>query len=183
MSSMKNGFGLNTNLFETNILNLRVVIGVVRTVVGDAVRSLLDQRRKTILVTLQEVDQKARNAQQRLDEARAAVETARARAQEIRAQAIQTVEQESVIIQKKLKEDLQRRQEIRQQVLQLEQQQRRQTIAQKVANLAIMAAEDTLLIKLGPMGPMHAKQKELNEVHVRETFRKLKRLFFYIIFL
>jgi len=51
--TLRQGFGLNTNLFETNILNLTVVIGVVIKVVGDSLRSLLDQRRKTILSTLQ----------------------------------------------------------------------------------------------------------------------------------
>jgi F-type H+-transporting ATPase subunit b len=57
---MRHGFGLNTNLFETNVLNLIVVVRIVVTVVGDALRNLLDQRRKVILSTLQEADKKKR---------------------------------------------------------------------------------------------------------------------------
>jgi F-type H+-transporting ATPase subunit b len=67
---MRHGFGLNTILFETNILNLIVVVRIVVTVVGDALRNLLDQRRKVILSTLQEADKKAREAQNRLEEAK-----------------------------------------------------------------------------------------------------------------
>jgi F-type H+-transporting ATPase subunit b len=59
---LRQGFGLNTNLFETNILNLAVVVGVVIKVVGDSLQSLLSQRRKTILSTLQEADLKAKKA-------------------------------------------------------------------------------------------------------------------------
>ena len=66
---MRQGFGFNTDLFETNVLNLAVVVGIVVTVVGDAVQSLLDQRRQNILSTLAEADKKAREAQKRLEEA------------------------------------------------------------------------------------------------------------------
>jgi hypothetical protein len=33
------GFGFNTNILETNVINLAVVIAVVVSVVGDAVRN------------------------------------------------------------------------------------------------------------------------------------------------
>jgi F0F1-type ATP synthase membrane subunit b/b' len=60
---IRQGFGIKTDLFETNILNLRVVLGIVVTFVGDALRTLLDQRKQIILLTLQEVDQKAKEVQ------------------------------------------------------------------------------------------------------------------------
>jgi hypothetical protein len=43
--TMRYGFGFNTDIFETNVLNLAVVVAIVVTVVGDAVATLLDQRR------------------------------------------------------------------------------------------------------------------------------------------
>jgi F0F1-type ATP synthase membrane subunit b/b' len=55
---MRHGFGFNTNLLETNVLNLRVVVRIVVKVVGESLRELLDQRRQTILSTLQEADKK-----------------------------------------------------------------------------------------------------------------------------
>jgi F-type H+-transporting ATPase subunit b len=174
---VRQGFGLNTDLFETNILNLSVVVGIVVTFVGDALSILLDERRKIILSTLQEVDQKAKEVQQRLDEAREAVETARIRAQEIRNQAIQTVEQENLVMQQMLKDDLRRLQERGGQRIQLERQRMIQFIAQQVANMTLKIAEGSLLIGFNSQGPAISKQKELNDMHVRETFRRLKRLF------
>lgn len=172
---MRHYFGLNTDLFETNILNLAVVVGIVITFVGDALRTLLDQRQKTILSALQEADQKAREAQQRLDDAREAVETVRLRAKEIRRQAAQSAEQESLRIQQQIKNDLQRLQERGRQAIQLEYQRAIQAVTQQVATLALATAESTLLTILSPQDPNCTKQKELNEVHVRETLCQLKK--------
>ena len=169
MVIIRQGFGFKTDLFETNVLNLAVVVGIVVTFVGDALRTLLDQRRKIILSTLQEVDQKAKEVQQRLKEAQESVETARLRAQEIRNQAIQTVEQENTIIQQILKEDLLRLQERGRQRIKLEQQRIIQFVSQQVADITLGAAEKSLLLI------SQGKQKELNDIHVRETFRQLKR--------
>ena len=174
---IRQGFGIKTNLFETNILNLRVVLGIVVTFVGDALRTLLDQRRKIVLLTLEEVDKKAREVQQQLEDAREAVETARSRAQEIRNQAIQTVEQENVKIQKILIDDLSRIEEIGKQSIKLERQRIIQSVAQQVAQMTLKIAERRLLITFSSQGRSSSKQKELNEIHVRETFRQLKRLF------
>jgi len=172
---MRHGFGLNTNLFETNVLNLAVVVGIVVTVVGDAFRTLLDQRKKIVLSTLQEADQKAREAQQRLEEAQKSVETARLRAQEIRTQAIQVAEQESSMIQQQLQNDLQRLQERGQKAVKLEYQRTIQRVTQQIATLALTTAESKLLTILGSQDPNSSKQKDLNEMHVRETLCQLKR--------
>jgi F-type H+-transporting ATPase subunit b len=174
MLLMRNGFGFNTNLFETNVLNLAVVVRIVVTVVGDAVRRLLDQRRQIILSTLQEADQKAIEAQNRLDIAQKSVETARLRAQEIRRQADQLAEQESSTIQQQLKNDLQRLQERGRQAVKLEYQRTMQSITQQVATLALTTAESILLTVLGSQDKDCAKQKKLNEIHVRETLCQLK---------
>jgi len=172
---IRQGFGFNTNLFETNVLNLRVVLGVVVTFVGDALRTLLDQRRKIILSTLQEVDQKAKEVQKRLEDAQLSVEAARNRAQEIRNQAIQTIEQENTIIQEALKSDLKRIQERGKQRIKLERQRIIQSVSQQVAKITLRAAEGKLLITFNSQRKSRSKQKELNDMHVRETFRQLKR--------
>ena len=173
--TIRQGFGFKTDLFETNILNLRVVLGIVVTFVGDALRTLLDQRKQIILLTLQEVDQKAKEVQQRLEEARESVEIARSKAQEIRNQAIQAVEQENVRIQQILKDDLYRIKETGRQRIKLERQRIIQIVAQQVAKLTLKIAEGRLLITFTSRGPSNSKQKELNDIHVRETFRQLKR--------
>jgi F-type H+-transporting ATPase subunit b len=173
ITPLRQGFGLNTNLFETNILNLTVVIGVVIKVVGDSLRSLLDQRRQTILSTLKEADLKAKEAKQRLETAQRTLEEARSRVQEIRIQTIQTIEREKSIAQKQLESDLNRLRERKDQAVQIERQRAAQFISNQISTLALNSAEDILLNALGSQDTSNLKQKELNEMHVRETFCQL----------
>jgi F-type H+-transporting ATPase subunit b len=173
MIPLRQGFGLNTNLLETNVLNLAVVVGVVIKVVGDSLRSLLDQRRRTILSTLQEADLKAREAKQRLEAAQRTLEEARSRVQEIRIQTIQAVEREKSVAQNQLERDLNRLRERRDQTIQLERNRATQLISYQVFSLALNSAENILMNVLGSQNTSNSKQKELNEMHVRKTFCQL----------
>ncbi|KAI3423547.1 hypothetical protein D9Q98_010729, partial (chloroplast) [Chlorella vulgaris] len=77
-------FGFNTNLLETNVLNLAVVLAIVLTYVGDALRGLLANRKQSILTNFREADQRATEAQNKLREAQLELEQAQAKAQKIR---------------------------------------------------------------------------------------------------
>jgi F-type H+-transporting ATPase subunit b len=173
MILLRQGFGLNTNLLETNVLNLAVVVGVVVKVVGDSLRSLLDQRRRTILSTLQEADLKAKEAKQRLEAAQRTLEEARSRVQEIRIQTVQAIEREKSAAQKQLEGDLRRLREGRNQAIQLERQRATQFISYQISTLALNSAEDILWNTLNSKSTSSAKQKELNEMYVRETLCQL----------
>merc|ERR1712118_470033 len=96
------------NLLETNVLNLAVVVSVVIKVVGDSLRSLLDQRRQAILSALREADLKAKAAKERLEAAQRTLTEARLRVQEIRIQSVQAIEREKSMAQKQLERDLHR---------------------------------------------------------------------------
>jgi F-type H+-transporting ATPase subunit b len=171
---IRQGFGFNTDVFDTNILNLAVVVCVVVTFVGDSLRTLLDQRRQIILFALREADQKAIRVQQKLEEARKAVEIARLRSKEIRAQTIQTVEKEKLLMQQQLEDDLRRLQENGRQTIQLERQRVIQSIARQIADTAVTRAESNLMIIFTQQGSGLSKQKELNDIHLRKTLRQLK---------
>lgn len=146
---MRQGFGVNTNLLETNVLNLAVVIGVVIKVVGDSLRSLLDQRRQAILSTLQEADLKAKEAKERLETAQRTLEEARLRVQEIRIQTVEAIEREKSMAQKQLERDLNRLRDRRDQAIQLERQRTIQVISRQISDLALNSAENILLRALG----------------------------------
>lgn len=88
------GFGINTNVFETNIINLAVVIAVVVSFVGSNLTALLEDRKKTIVNNLQEANQRAIDAQEKLNQARAQLELAKKKAQEIREDGISRATQE-----------------------------------------------------------------------------------------
>src|SRR4051794_25142412 len=88
------GFGFNGNILETNIINLTVVIGVVVSFGGDALRALLENRRQIILNNLREADLRAAEAQEKLTKAKTQLELAQKKAGEIREQGKITAEQE-----------------------------------------------------------------------------------------
>jgi F-type H+-transporting ATPase subunit b len=174
--SIRASFGLNTNLFETNVFNLAVVLGIVVTVVGDAFSNLLDQRRRIILRTLKETDEKVIDAQKRLEKSRKAVEVSRLRARSIRAQANRMADLENSIVRQQLKDDLARLQEKSRQTLQYERQRKIQSIVKNIADASLASAENILLEILWTQGQgrVSSRQKKLNEIHVRETLCQFK---------
>jgi F-type H+-transporting ATPase subunit b len=88
------GFGINTDIFETNIINLAVVIAIVVSFVGNNLTAVLDDRKKTILNNLQEATQRALEAEEKLNQARTQLELAKKKAQEIRAEGVSRATQE-----------------------------------------------------------------------------------------
>ena len=116
------GFGINTNIFETNIINLAAVIGIVVSFVGNNLTALLEDRRKTILNNLQEANQRAIDAQEKLNAARAQLELAKKKAKEIREEGVSRATQEinTVVSQHEIR--LAKLQEFKQETLQFYQQ-------------------------------------------------------------
>lgn len=85
------GFGFNGNILETNILNLSVVIGVVVSLGGDALRELLDNRKAAILSTLSSSEERAKQAALALTQAKDELSFAEKKALEIRENAKRAV--------------------------------------------------------------------------------------------
>jgi F-type H+-transporting ATPase subunit b len=112
------GFGINTNIFETNIINLAAVVGIVVSFVGKNLASLLEDRKNTILQNLKEANQRAIEAQEKLSSARAQLEIAKKKAQEIREEGVlrATGEMANVVSQHELR--LARLEEFKQETLQ-----------------------------------------------------------------
>jgi F-type H+-transporting ATPase subunit b len=88
------GFGINTDIFETNIINLAAVIGIAVSFVGSNLTAVLDDRKKTILNNLQEATQRALEAEEKLNQARTQLELAKKKAQEIRTEGVSRATQE-----------------------------------------------------------------------------------------
>lgn len=82
------GFGINTNIFETNIINLAAVVGIVISFVGNNLSALLEDRKKTILSNLEEANKRALEAQEKLTNAKNSLELAKKKAQEIREEGV-----------------------------------------------------------------------------------------------
>ena len=116
------GFGINTDIFETNIINLAAVIGIVISFVGSNLTAVLEDRKKTILNNLQEATQRALEAEQKLNQARTQLELAKKKAEEIRAEGISRATQEinTVVSQHEIR--LSKLQEFKQETLSFYQQ-------------------------------------------------------------
>jgi F-type H+-transporting ATPase subunit b len=120
------GFGFNTNIFETNIINLAAVVGIVVSFVGKNLSSLLESRKTTIVKNLQEANQRAIEAEEKLNTARAQLEIAKKKAQEIREEGVLRATQEinNVVAQHELR--LARLEEFKQVAVQYQQKAKQQ---------------------------------------------------------
>jgi F-type H+-transporting ATPase subunit b len=116
------GFGFNTNIFETNIINLAAVLAIVITFVGPNLTALLEDRKNTILNNLQEANQRALEAQEKLTQARAQLEMATKKAQQIREEGAMRAEQEVKNCVSQHEERLSRLDEFKQETIQFYQQ-------------------------------------------------------------
>jgi F-type H+-transporting ATPase subunit b len=137
-------FGFNTNILETNVLNLAVVLAIVLTYVGDGLRGLLENRKQTILANFREADQRATEAQDRLRQAQQELEQAKAKAQKIREQASVTIEQEKKQVVQDTQEDIKRLGILQQDTLKFEQQKAQNELAEKLVKLALNQVREKL---------------------------------------
>jgi len=167
---MRYDFGLNTDIFETNILNLAVVLRIVVTNIVDALRSLLEQRQQIILSLFIEVDQKVNSARQQLVEAREAVDTAKILTNDINIKATETVKKVNIEIQVRLDEEIRVLRTAFSQSIQLEVYQHSQAISQRVITNALTIAKNILTLEFRK-DTNTWKQKELNKAYIRTLLK------------
>jgi F-type H+-transporting ATPase subunit b len=116
------GFGINTNIFETNLINLAAVVAIVISFVGKNLSALLDERKKTILNNLQEASQRAAEAEERLNVAKTQLELAKKKAAEIRQEGVLRATQEINTCVSQHEERISKLEEFKQETVQFYQQ-------------------------------------------------------------
>ena len=102
------GFGINTNILETNIINLSVVIGIVVYFGGGFLTSLLTTRREAIVESLQDAEKRYAEAVERLEVAERRLQEAQEKAQTIRSQGERTATERAAQLRDALREDIER---------------------------------------------------------------------------
>ena len=78
------GFGLNLNIFETNIINLAVVVFGLYKFLPGFLGKILEKRRTTILSDLKEAEERLAQAQDSLSQAKDDLSSAKQKAAKIR---------------------------------------------------------------------------------------------------
>jgi len=145
---VREGFGFNGNILETNIINLSVVIGIVVSFGGDALRSLLENRRQTVLSTLEQANQRAEEAKQRLEEAISQLKFAEKKAGEIRQQGSSAAEKEKTDSIAQTDQDVVRLEGVKEETLTLQQQKAVAQVSQQVVGLALSRVRNKLANRL-----------------------------------
>ena len=138
------GFGINTNIFETNIINLAVVIAIVVSFVGDALRELLATRKKKITDNISLADARVAEMEQRISDAKAQLEKAKKRASQIREQGVLTAEQEKNLCIEQAQREATRLKQLKDDSIRLQQQKAIQSISQQIVTLSVQQAYEHL---------------------------------------
>lgn len=139
------GFGFNGNILETNILNLGVVLGIVVSLGGDTLRSLLSNRQEGISKNLQQAEERAQEAKQRVLEAKSQLEKAQKKAVEINEQGKATVDKEKKDSVNRKKEELFRLTEKKEQILHVEEQKAVSQVYNQLVKRVMDEAKNKLL--------------------------------------
>jgi len=142
------GFGLNFDVIETNILNLLVVLGVVIYLGGDVLRSLLNERKQKIFNTLKTANERFVEAEQKLAEAKQKIQIAQAKALEIREQGKVTAKQTTNSFAQRTLEEIQRLEEGKQAILRFEEEKAMGQVRQQVIRLSLARALQLLQTKI-----------------------------------
>lgn len=158
-------FGFNGNILETNIINLSVVIGVVVNFGGDALRSLLDTRKATILKNFEEAKLRSDEARERLKVASEGLDTAKIKATVLADQVIASVEKERINSAKQLEFDTNRLEQSKRETLRSQEQKIKLRVAKKLVALAIERAEEKIKSRLTPR--LHDSVNNFNIVLLR----------------
>jgi F-type H+-transporting ATPase subunit b len=142
--SLAGEFGLNTNLLDTNLINLAVVIGVLFYFGKGILSTILTNRKETILSAIRDAEERYKEATEKLNQARIRLEQAKAKAEEIRANGISQLEREKQELIKAADEDSKRLEDSKNATIRFEEQKAIQEIRQQVSRLALERALQAL---------------------------------------
>jgi F-type H+-transporting ATPase subunit b len=143
-----NGFGINTNILETNVINLAVVIAVVISFVGDALRELLENRKQKIFDNISLADARAQEMEQRIRDAKTQLEKAKKRAIQIREQGVLAANQEKELCISQAEMEATRLKQLKDDSIRLQQQKAIQTISQQIVTLSVQQAYEQLKTRM-----------------------------------
>ena len=143
-------FGFNGNILETNILNLGVVLGVVVSLGGDALRSLLQNRKQTISKNLEQAEKRAREAKERLVQAQSQLKTAQQKASDIQKQGKITADKERQDSSRRKKEEIFRLEEKKEETLRVEEQKAVSQVYRQLVNRVMDKVKSRLNSQLDP---------------------------------
>uniref|UniRef100_A0AAT9UT95 ATP synthase subunit b, chloroplastic n=1 Tax=Pallavicinia longispina TaxID=280536 RepID=A0AAT9UT95_9MARC len=142
--SVANAFGINTNLLETNLINLGVVFGLLVYFGKGVLSNLLKNRRLTILSTIRDAEERYEEATEKLEQARNRLQQAKIKADNIRINGLSQMEKEKQDLIDAADEDSKRLEDSKNATIRFEKQRAIEQVRQQVSHLALERALETL---------------------------------------
>ncbi|GAC1448343.1 MAG: F0F1 ATP synthase subunit B [Chamaesiphon sp.] len=142
------GLGLNLNIFETNLINLALLIGVLVYFGRKSVSNILSERRSKIETAIKEAEQRQQEAAALLSDAQQKLTQAQSEAERIRKAADESARVAREAILAKAVQDVERLQETAAQDLNTERDRAIAELRQRVALMAMQQAESQLRSQL-----------------------------------
>jgi len=160
------GFGLNFNLFETNILNWAVVVFGLYKFLPGFLGKMLQKRREGILLELNDAEDRLLKATQALEKAKKDLSSAEEKASQIKADSLKRSESIRMESEKKAIEEMAR---IKQSAISDESSEASRAISQlrkEAVELAIKKALDSLPNRLDKTKQENLVTQSINNIEV-----------------
>ena len=160
------GFGLNLNLFETNVLNWAVVVFGLYKFLPGFLGKMLQKRREGILLELKDAEDRLLKATQALEKAKIDLSLAEEKASQIKAASIKRSESIRMESEKKAIEEMAR---IKQSAISDESSEASRAISQlrkEAVELAIKKALDSLPNKLDQITQENLVTQSINNIEM-----------------
>ena len=160
------GFGLNLNLFETNVLNWAVVIFGLYKFLPGFLGKMLQKRREGILLELKDAEDRLSTATNALEKAKSDLLLAEEKASQIKADSLKRSEAIKLESEKKAIEEMAR---IKQSAISDESSEASRAISQlrkEAVELAIKKALDSLPNKLDQLTQENLVTKSINDIEI-----------------
>ena len=160
------GFGLNLNLFETNVLNWAVVVFGLYKFLPSFLGKILEKRREGILLELKDAEDRLKTATDAFDKAQADLSLAQQKADQIKADSLKRSEAIKLESEKKAIEEMAR---IKQSAISDESTEASKAISQlrkEAVELAIKKALDSLPNRLDQTTQENLVTQSINNIEI-----------------
>nr|QIS91263.1 ATP synthase CF0 B subunit [Mussaenda densiflora] len=138
------GFGFNTDILSTNLINLSVVLGVLIFFGKGVLSDLLDNRKQRILNTIRNSEELRGGAIEQLEKARARLRKVEMEADQFRVNGYSEIEREKLNLINSTYKTLEQLENYKNETIQFEQQRTINQVRQRVFQQALQGALGTL---------------------------------------
>jgi F-type H+-transporting ATPase subunit b len=144
----KAGFGLNLNIFEANLINLAILVGILFYFGRKTLGNILSERSSNIAQAIAEAEQRQKNAAEVLAKQQQQLAQAQAQAESIRKNAQESAKGAAAAIAAQTEKDIQRLKEMAAQDLSSEQQRVIAELRQRVVAMSLEKVKSQLAGRL-----------------------------------